>query len=103
MILGPGVCGRDGSNSSACHNFELQIPDPEWQIHGPVWQNPGPESQILGLECQNPGPRYVWTVASQLQFTTSFPLNPADSVDPVDPVPCRKVVLRLRETPTFAK
>ncbi len=34
----------------------------------------------------------VWTVGSELQFTTSFP---------VDPVPCRKVGFRLYETPTF--
>ena len=34
----------------------------------------------------------TWTVGSELQFTTSFP---------VDPVPCRKVGFRLYETPTF--
>ena len=56
---------------------------------------------------RHPGPRRVWTVGSELQFTTSFPLDPLDPVDPVDPVdpldpvPCRKVGFRLYETPTF--
>ena len=34
-------------------------------------------------------------VGSELQFTTSLPL------DPLDPVPCRKVGFRLYETLTF--
>ena len=37
----------------------------------------------------------TWMVGSELQFTTSFP------ADPVDPLPCRKVVFRLSETLTF--
>ena len=43
----------------------------------------------------------VWTVGSELQFTTSFPVDPVDPLDPLDPVPCRKVGFRLYETPTF--
>ena len=42
-------------------------------------------------------------VGSELQFTTSLPLDPPDPADPPDPLPCRKVVFRLRETLTFQK
>ena len=37
----------------------------------------------------------VWTVGSELQFTTSFPL------DCLDPAPCRNLVFRLHETLIF--
>ena len=37
-------------------------------------------------------------VGSELRFTTSFP---ADPLDWLDPLPCRKVVFRLYETLTF--
>ena len=40
-------------------------------------------------------------VGSELQFTTSLPLDPLDPLDPVDPLPCRKVGFRLYETLTF--
>ena len=33
---------------------------------------------------RHPGPRRVWKVGSELQSTTSFPLDPLDPVDPVD-------------------
>ena len=42
----------------------------------------------------------MWKVGSELQFTTSLPLDP---VDPVDPARCRNIVFRLRETLTFQK
>ena len=37
----------------------------------------------------------MWKGGSELQFTTSFRVNP---VDPVDPVACAKLVFRLDET-----
>ena len=49
---------------------------------------------------RHPGPRRVWKVGSELQFTTSLCRDP---LDPLDPLPCRKVVFRLRETLTFEK
>ena len=49
---------------------------------------------------RNPSPRRVWKVGSELQFTTSLPVDPPD---PPDRAPCRKVVFRLRETLTFQK
>ena len=39
---------------------------------------------------------------SELQSTTSFWLDPVDWLDWLDPLPCRKVVFRVREAPTFA-
>ena len=35
---------------------------------------------------RHPGPRRVQKVGSELQSTTSFPLDPLDPVEPVDPV-----------------
>ena len=40
-------------------------------------------------------------VGSELQFTTSLPLDPVDPVDPLDPLPCRKVGFRFYETLSF--
>ena len=39
-------------------------------------------------------------VGSGLQSMTPLP---ADPLDPADPLPCRNIVFRLRETPTFQK
>ena len=41
----------------------------------------------LRVRVDGGGPRRVWTVGSELQFTTSFPVDPLDLVDPVDPIP----------------
>ena len=40
----------------------------------------------------------MWEVGSEPPFMTALPLK---VVDPVDPLPCRKVVFRLYETLTF--
>ena len=50
---------------------------------------------------RHPGPRRVGEVGSEPPFMTSFPVKVADPLDPLDPVPCRKVVFRLHETLTF--
>jgi hypothetical protein len=49
---------------------------------------------------RNTSPGRVWKVGSELQFTTSLPLDP---VNPLDPVPCRNIVFCLREALTFHK
>ena len=48
----------------------------------------------------------MWKGGSELQFTTSFlvdPLNPGDPVDFLDCLSCRKAVFCLREPLTFEK
>ena len=40
----------------------------------------------------------MWEVGSEPSFMTPLPVDP---VDPVDRLPCRKVVFRLYETLTF--